>query len=162
MIWRLGFRNKNKISISSLPYSPKSFYLRSNPPSFWRVCQTSKFEMHISTNFSFESEVRSIDVRSIYVHSIENPRLNRRNFACITWLMFNIISTESRDFPWFLNKFITWLFKILYSDWFTSGPWKPKAGPWSVFSVSGPVSQLSFIWWEISLWKKKLYIYFPI
>jgi hypothetical protein len=24
------------------------------------------------------------------------------------------------------------------------------------------VSQMSFIWWEISLWKKKLYIYFPI
>ena len=31
---------------------------------------------------------------------------------------------------------IIWLFKIIYSDWLTSGPQKPIFGPWSVFSVS--------------------------
>ena len=45
-----------------------------------------------------------------------------------------------------ISDLIIWLFKILYSDWFTSGPKKPISGPWCLFSVSGTVWRI----WKLS------------
>jgi hypothetical protein len=71
----IDFSNKCKISnvIFSLAYPPKSFYFRfisliMNPSNFLSESadwETSKFEIYILTNLSFEREIR--DIRKILV-----------------------------------------------------------------------------------------------